>query len=262
MSMERTRPTALVTGAGRGIGRGIAVELAAAGWSVVVNYQGNAAAAAEAAAACAAAAQSDEQRFPTVQADISREEDRRRLLDAAWDVSGSLDALVNNAGIAPKARRDILEAEVESFREIMTTNLEGPYFLTQAAAARMLASPAQRRRSIVFITSISAETASVNRGDYCLSKAALAMAAKLWAVRLAPQGIGVYEVRPGIIETDMTSGVKEKYDALIAEGLVPELRWGRPEDVGRAVRSLLEGDWAYSTGSSIWVDGGFHLPRL
>jgi len=256
------RPVALVTGASRGIGRGIAGEVAAAGWSSVINYCGNEKAAKESAESCRARAVHAEQSFITVQADISKAADRERLVETAWNHSGGIDALVNNAGIAPSQRADILEATEASFDEIITTNLGGPYFLTQLVARRMLAKRAEHRRSIVFITSVSAETASVNRGDYCLSKAGLAMAVKLWAARLASEDIGVYEVRPGIMATDMTAGVKEKYDALIAEGLVPQQRWGTAADVGRSVRSLLEGDWAYSTGSVIHVDGGFHLSRL
>lgn len=255
-------PVALVTGASRGIGRGIAEELAAAGWSLVINYCGNEKAAKESEASCRSRAVHAEQSFVTVQADISRAGDRERLAETAWNHRGGIDALVNNAGIAPALRADLLDASEESFNEIITTNLGGPYFLTQLVARRMLAQAAEHRRSIVFITSVSAETASVNRGDYCLSKAGLAMAAKLWAARLASDDIGVYEVRPGIMATDMTTAVKEKYDALIAEGLVPQKRWGTAADVGRSVRSLLQGDWAYSTGSVIHVDGGFHLSRL
>jgi 3-oxoacyl-[acyl-carrier protein] reductase len=254
--------TALVTGGGRGIGRGIAEALAGAGWSVAINYRSNDAAAAECVAACARLATDPEQRFAAFKADISGAADREMLVDAAWRMTGRLDALVNNAGVAPRKREDILEAGLDSFREIMATNLEGPYFLTQAVARRMLKAGDAAGRKIVFVTSVSAETASVSRGDYCLSKAALAMAAKLWASRLASLGIAVYELRPGIMATDMTAAVKEKYDAAIAQGLVPEGRWGTSADVGAAVRSLLGGDWAFSTGSVIHVDGGLHLPRL
>ncbi|GAB1484515.1 hypothetical protein MASR2M78_33330 [Treponema sp.] len=189
------RPTALVTGASRGIGRGIAEELSAGGWSVIVNYCGNEAAAEESLAACHAQAITEDQRFIAIQADISKAKDRQRLVEASWDFSDGLDALVNNAGIAPRKRADILDAEEESFNEIINTNLGGPYFLTQLLARRMLSAHAgsahagaakagaagmeaaggaaarERRRAIVFITSISAETASINRGDYCLSKA-------------------------------------------------------------------------------------------
>ena len=179
---------------------------------------------------------------------------------------GTLDALVNNAGIAPRVRADILEASEESFDELMATNVRGPYFLTREIARRWLAGPRDTPlpggRKVVFVTSISAETASTTRGDYCMSKAALSMAAKLWAARLAPEGIPVYEVRPGIMLTDMTSGVKEKYDALLAQGLVPQGRWGTPEDTGKAVRALLEGAFPFSTGGIFDVDGGFHVSRL
>lgn len=259
-------PVALVTGAGRGIGRGIAEELAAAGWSVVVNYCGNAEAAEAAVSACRRLAADPGQRFAAVRADVSSRKDREELLERTWSLAGGMDALVNNAGIAPKVRADILESGEESFEELLRTNLQGPYFLTQAAARRMIAEGAAGGgpvpKSIVFITSVSAESASVSRGEYCVSKAGLAMAVKLWSARLAKDGIGVYEVRPGIMATDMTAGVKEKYDALIAEGLVPAARWGTPADVGKAVRSILGGDWVYATGSVVHVDGGMHVPRL
>lgn len=254
-------PAVLISGAGRGIGRGIAEALAGAGWSVAVNYCGNAAAAAETVETCRKKARSPEQRFVALQADISSAEDRKRLAEEAWTEMDGLEALVNNAGIAPKVRADILDATEESFETIIRTNLQGPYFLTQDIARRM-AERGGGRRSIVFITSVSAETASLNRGDYCVSKAGLAMAAKLWAARLADSGISVFEVRPGIMATDMTAGVKEKYDALIAEGLVPAKRWGSPEDVGKAVRDLVSGDWEYASGSVVHIDGGMHLPRL
>lgn len=266
--MQQRRPVALVTGAGRGIGRGIAEELAAAGWSVVVNYCGNAEAAASAAEACRSRAPFPEQRFIAVQADISAAGDRLRLVEEAWSLAGGLDALVNNAGIAPKKRADILEASEESFQDLLRTNLQGPYFLTQAVARRMLAAgkgagvPDAAPKSIVFITSVSADTASVSRGEYCVSKAGLSMAAKLWATRLTGEGISVFEVRPGVMATDMTAAVKGKYDALIEQGLIPAARWGTPEDVGKAVRSLLGGDWAYASGSVINVDGGMHISRL
>ena len=178
---------------------------------------------------------------------------------------GVVNALVNNAGRGPRQRADLLDATEDSFEELVRTNLQGPYFLTQAIARDQVT----RRRgdphfaaSIVFITSVSAEMASVNRGEYCVSKAGLSMAARLFAVRLAADGIPVYEVRPGIIETDMTAGVKSAYDQRIADGLVPERRWGTPDDVGRVVAALLRGDAPYATGSIINVDGGLSLPRL
>ena len=198
-------------------------------------------------------------------ADLSDRSQRTRFADALRERHGALDALVNNAGRAPRVRADLLEAGEESFEELIHTNLQGPFFLTQAIAREQVARRSvdpDFRPSIVFITSVSAEAASVNRGDYCVSKAGLSMAARLFAVRLARHGIPVYEVRPGIIETDMTAGVKDAYDARIADGLIPEGRWGTPDDVGRVVAALLRGDAPYATGSIIDVDGGLSLPRL
>ena len=180
--------------------------------------------------------------------------------------AGRIDALVNNAGIGPRLRADITEATPESFREVVTTNLEGPFFLTQAVANYWLTEKPKpflkRGFTIIFNTSISALTVSLNRGEYCISKAGLSMGAQLWALRLAGEGIRVFELRPGIMATDMTEGVKEKYDAMIASGAVPMQRWGTPEDMGLAVGSLLGGDFPYSTGEIIYLDGGLHLPRL
>ena len=179
---------------------------------------------------------------------------------------GRIDALVNNAGIGPRVRADITEASPASFREVLSTNLEGPYFLTQGVANYWLKEkpePLLRRGfAVIFNSSISALTASLNRGEYCISKAGLSMGAQLWALRLAGDGIQVFELRPGIMATDMTAGVKEKYDALVAGGAVPMRRWGVPEDVGLAVGSILAGDFPYSTGEIIYLDGGLHLPRL
>lgn len=259
-------PAAIVTGAGRGLGRGIAERLAAEGLSVVINYARNEAAACETAEACRAAARTAAQRFLPVQADIAVTAERQRLVERAFSELGAIDALVNNAGMAPRARADMLEATEESFEELIRTNLQGPYFLTQAVARRWLAAGAASALpggfKIVFVTSISVYTASVNRGDYCISKAGLSMARQLWASRLAAEGIGVYEVRPGIMATDMTSGVKGKYDAMIAGGLLPQNRWGTPDDVGRAVAALVRGEFPYSAGAVIDVDGGFQLRRL
>jgi NAD(P)-dependent dehydrogenase (short-subunit alcohol dehydrogenase family) len=200
-----------------------------------------------------------------IQSDVSRPADRRNLLHTIEESLGRLDVLVNNAGIAPRTRADILEAQEDSFDELISTNLKGPFFLTQAAAAWMIrqqaADPATRR-AIVNISSVSATVASVNRGDYCISKAGIAMATKLWAVRLAEYGIGVYEVRPGIIETDMTQGIRAKYDALIEAGLLLEKRWGTPLDVGRAVTVLANGELTYATGAVLVLDGGLTLTRL
>jgi 3-oxoacyl-[acyl-carrier protein] reductase len=259
-------PVILVTGAGRGLGRGIALELAAGGFSVAINFAGNQAAADETVSLCAARAKNTTQRFHAIQADIGRSADREKLVSETLAQFGRLDGLVNNAGIAPRVRADIMEATESSFEELIRVNLQGPYFLTQRVAQHWLklrpGCPIPGGFKIVFVTSISANTASVMRGEYCVSKAGLSMATQLWATRLAGEGVQVVELRPGIMATDMTSGVKEKYDALIAEGLVPQLRWGSGEDVGRAVRAVMNGDFSFSTGAVIPVDGGFHLRRL
>ncbi len=259
-------PVALVTGASRGLGRGVALELAKAGWSVGINYAGNRAAADECAALCRAAARSPEQRFVPLQGDISLAAQRQALVDGCLRELGRIDSLVNNAGVAPTVRADIVDAGEESFDRLVSINTKGPYFLTQLVARHWLAdkaaATASRYRSVVFVTSISVNTISIARGDYCISKAGVSMAAQLWATRLAGEGIMVYEVRPGIMKTDMTAGVTSKYDALIANGLVPQNRWGTGEDVGLAVKALVAGDFPFSSGTVIDVDGGFQLRRL
>ncbi len=259
-------PAVIVTGASRGLGRGIAERLAAEGLSVVINYARNEAAARETAEACRKASRATGQTFPVVQADVGVREQREALVERSFSELGGIDALVSNAGIAPRVRADILDAGEESFEELIRTNLQGPYFLTQALARRWLAPGASSALpggfKVVFVTSMSADTASLNRGEYCISKAGLSMARQLWAARLAEAGIGVYELRPGIMATDMTAGVKAKYDALIAAGTVPQKRWGTAEDMGLAVASLVRGDFPFSTGVVIDVDGGFHLRRL
>ena len=263
-------PAALITGASRGIGRGIALELAGIGFDLVVNFRGNTAAAEQTAVDCLARAKGagHEIRAAICQADISVEADRRNLIDFARSSFGRLDLLVNNAGVAPEVRADLLEASEESFDRLMRINVKGPYFLTQHAARWMIdqarndPAKTQRRPKIVTISSISAYTASIHRGDYCVSKAALSMLTPLFATRLAEHGINVYEIRPGMISTDMTGPVKEKYDQLIAEGLTPILRWGVPADVGRAVAAIAQDLLPFSTGEVINVDGGFHLRRL
>lgn len=256
-------PTVLVTGASRGLGRGIAQACARAGYSIGVHYSSNEAAAAETVRICQSAAASPEQRFVPVRGNIGAAADRAAILDAMVEAFGGIDALVNNAGIAPPVRADLTETSEASYDEVMGVNLKGPHFLTQLVARHWLEGAApSARRAILFVTSISADTASINRGEYCMAKAGLSMSAQLWAVRLAPHGIPVYEVRPGIMETDMTSGVKGKYDALIASGLIPQMRWGTPADVGLAVAAILKGQFPFSTGAIIPVDGGFHLRRL
>lgn len=258
------RPVSVVTGAGRGIGRGIAIELAKLGHAVAINYAGNAAAADECLQLVRAAGGDG---F-TVRADVASDEDRTRLLTEVLAAYGRIDLLVNNAGVAPSVRADLLEASEESFDRLININLKGPYFLTQAVARQMIqqvqSSPetAFGRPRIVTITSISAYTASVNRGDYCVAKAGLGMMTALFAARLAEYGINVYEIRPGVIATDMTAGVQEKYDKLIEQGAWPIRRWGQPDDIGRAVAAIARGDLPFSTGEVINVDGGFHLRTL
>jgi 3-oxoacyl-[acyl-carrier protein] reductase len=258
------RPVSLVTGAGRGIGRGVAIELAKLGHAVVINYAGNAAAAEE----CLQLVREAGGDGITARADVSVSTDRERLVQETLDAYGRIDLLVNNAGVAPSVRADLLEAGEESFDRLININLKGPYFLTQLVARRMIE---QVRRGdvnafglprIVTITSVSAYAASVNRGDYCVAKAGLAMMTALYAARLAEYGVNVYELRPGVIATDMTEGVKEKYDRMIEQGAWPIRRWGQPEDVGRAVAAIARGAFPYSTGEVINIDGGFHLRTL
>ena len=272
---------ALITGASRGIGR-------------VIDFVRNTAAARQTAADCVAQAREagHKIRAEISQADVARAADRQELIDSTKQAFGRLDLLVNNAGVAPEVRADILEATEESFDRLIAINVKGPYFLTQLAARWMIeqihapggvrasgagalrgreasaevrgSSAATRpfRPKIITLSSISAYTASVNRGDYCISKAALSMLTPLYAARLAEHGINVYEIRPGIIATDMTGAVKEKYDKLIAEGLTPIPRWGTPEDVGKAVAAIAQDLLPFSTGEVINVDGGFHVRRL
>ncbi len=258
--------TALITGASRGIGRGIALELAKLGFDLVVNYAGNEEAARATAKDCVATATDAGKiiRAEICRADISVTADRRKLIDFTRSTFGRLDLLVNNAGVAPNIRADILEAGEESFDRLMNINVKGPYFLTQLAARWMMDSLNVERSKpkIITISSISAYTASTNRGDYCVAKAALSMLTPLFAARLAEHGINVYEIRPGIIATDMTGPVKEKYDKLIADGLTPIRRWGQPEDIGRAVAAIAQDLLPFSTGEVLNVDGGFHLRRL
>ena len=255
------RRVALVTGGTRGIGYGVARALVADGCDVVLCGRRAESEVAEALAELRATGRE----AVYVRADVADPAGRAALVARAKDAFGRIDVLVNNAGVAPAERRDLLEATEESFDRVVGTNLRGPYFLTQAVANEMVAARAadpESRPVIVFVTSISATVASVNRGEYCVSKAGLAMAAALFAVRLAEFDIPVYEVRPGVVRTDMTSGVAGKYDKLIADGLIPQARWGLPEDVGRAVAMLARGDLAYSTGQVIMVDGGMTLGRL
>jgi NAD(P)-dependent dehydrogenase (short-subunit alcohol dehydrogenase family) len=265
--VDTTPPaTVLVTGSSRGLGRGVAEELARAGLSVAIHYASNRAAAEATAEACKALATRPGQQFPIVRGDVGNAADRQALFDQTLEALGRIDALVNNAGVAPRVRADLVDATEDIFDEVMAVNLKGPYFLSQLAARWWLAHPGQSRLpggyKLLFVSSLSATAASTNRGEYCISKAGLAMANQLWAIRLADQGVQVLELRPGIMATDMTAGVKEKYDKLLAEGIVPQKRWGKPEDVGLAVRAVLEGRFPFSTGDVLNIDGGFHLRRL
>jgi len=253
---------ALVTGGTRGIGLGIARALAREGWALAL---GGVRAATEVAGILRELKELGAGRVEYVWGDVSLADDRARIANEIRERFGAVNLLVNNAGRAPRVRGDLLDATEASFEEVLRTNLQGPYFLTQAIARGQ----AERRRAdpafqaaIVFITSVSAEMVSPNRGEYCVSKAGLSMAAKLFAVRLAPDGIPVYEIRPGIIATDMTAPNRETYDRRIADGLIPAARWGLPDDVGRAVAALVRGDLAYATGSVLVVDGGLSIPRL
>jgi NAD(P)-dependent dehydrogenase (short-subunit alcohol dehydrogenase family) len=259
--MASEKRVALVTGGARGIGLGIALRLAGDGFAIAVAGR-------RTAEETRAAVDEIKERGADVlyvQADVADGAARARLLLAVEEQFGRLDVLVNNAGVAPRVRADILEAREEHFDEVMAANLKGPYFLTQAAAQWMVRQQARDRethRAIINIGSVSATVASVNRGEYCLSKAGVAMATKLWAARLAEFGIGVYEVRPGIVESDMTAGVRAKYDAPIEAGLLVEKRWGTPSDVASAVSVLARGELPYATGAVIVVDGGLTLARL
>jgi NAD(P)-dependent dehydrogenase (short-subunit alcohol dehydrogenase family) len=257
-----TRRVALVTGGSRGIGFGVALELAGAGFDVAINGRRDAAETSEAIDQLKAAGA----KVLYVRGDVADRASRSRMLEEIRATFGRLDVLVNNAGVAPDVRADVLEASEESFDRLISINLKGPYFLTQAVANWMVRQRKENgdwwRGRIINVSSISATVASVNRGDYCITKAGVAMATKLWAVRLAEFGIDVYEIRPGIIATDMTAGVKEKYDRLIEGGLALEKRWGVPKDVGRAAAVLAKGEISYATGQVLQVDGGFGVERL
>ena len=258
--MQR-KNTAFITGGSRGIGFGIALELAKAGYNLAINGMRPENAVQEAIQELKALGAD----VIYCQGDIASKEARIAMLEKIKAHYGSLNVLINNAGVAPKERKDILEASEESFEYLMTTNLQGPYFLTQAAANWMIAQKQQDedfKACIINISSISATVASVNRGEYCVAKAGLSMATQLFASRLGEYNIPVYEVRPGVIHTDMTAGVTEKYDKLIAGGLCVQNRWGETSDVAKAVVALSAGYFAYSTGQVIMVDGGLTLPRL
>ncbi len=255
------KPVALITGGSRGIGLGIAEYLAKAGFDLALNGVRPESAVTDVLAGLRALGAE----VVYCPGDVASREARVAILEKVRARFGRLDVLVNNAGVAPKERRDILEATEESFEHVLATNLQGAYFLTQAAANWMIRQKSGRpdfSGCIVNVSSISATVASVNRGEYCVAKAGLSMTTQLFAARLGEFDIPVYEVRPGVIRSDMTAGVTEKYDRLIADGLTIQKRWGLPDDVGRAVAALARGDFPYSTGQVILVDGGLTLPRL
>jgi len=260
--MSRTDSrVALITGGARGIGLGIARSLAAEGWRLALGGRRPA----EDVAGVMKEFEQDGVEACYCCGDVAAEDDRRRTIEEVRGRFGALHLLVNNAGITSPGRRDILEADEESFDRVLDVNLKGPFFLTQACASWMIAQhddDPDFRGTVINISSISGEVVSVHRGDYCLTKSATRMATRLWAVRMAPHGVAVYEVQPGIIHSDMTAGVTEKYDRLIAEGLTVEPRWGEPEDVGRAVAMLARGDLTYATGQVLTIDGGLLIRRL
>lgn len=262
MSSAIEGQVAVVTGGSRGIGRGVVAALAARKMRIVVNYRSDARAAEE---SCRVASSLGSPVAIAIPADVSDLEDGRRLIDASLASFGKIDLWVNNAGVAPLTRLDLLEATPESWDRVLGINLRGPFFLTQRVAremVRLLGEGLVESPQIVFVTSVSSTFASINRGDYCVSKAGLSMVARLFAVRLAELGVRVYEVRPGVIATEMTGSVKELYDRRIADGLSPIRRWGSPEDVGKAIAAIAEGAFPFSTGEVIHVDGGLHLDRL
>ena len=255
------KKTALITGGSRGIGFGIAKALAKEGYNLAINGVRNEENAAEAL-----------EELRQLGADvlycrgnIALAQDRENVIAKAYEFFGQINLLVNNAGIAPRIRMDLLETTPENYQEVLTTNLEGPFFLTQSIAKKMAHAKQNNHAfeaTIIFVTSISATVVSTNRGEYCVSKAGLAMTSALFAVRMAEYNIPVFEIRPGIITTDMTAKVQEKYNSLFENGMALQPRWGTPDDVGKAVASLTRGDFPYSTGQVINVDGGMLIDRL
>ena len=260
------KAVAFITGASRGIGKGIALTMAEAGYDIVAaatkadpeNRESGVYAVKEAVEALG-------QQCLPVAGDLADTASHQPMIDATLETFGRIDILINNAGVSVLDRKDMLNATEESYDRVMNINLRGPHFLTQAIARQMVhqvESGTDYAPRIIFITSISSDTASPNRTEYCISKAGLSMAAQNYAVHLAPHGINVYDLRPGIIHSDMTAGVQEKYDKLIEEGLLLQKRWGTPEDVGKACVGLCEGYLDYATGSVIELGGGFGIKRL
>ncbi|MEE9117662.1 MAG: 3-ketoacyl-ACP reductase [Calditrichia bacterium] len=256
---------ALVTGASRGIGRGIAIELAKAGFDIVGNgRQYNPENNKKGLFEVKERVETEGAKFLPVKGDVSVDTDRKYIIKTAIGEFGKIDVLVNNAGVAPQKRMDILETTKDSYDRVLSINARGPFFLTQLAARKMIDHIGEYKKKpcIIFISSISAYVSSPSRAEYCISKAALSHTARLFADRLAEYEINVYEIQPGIIQTDMTEPVTEKYDKLIAGGLVPQKRWGYPEDVGKAVVALASGSFAYSTGLVLEISGGMNINRL
>ncbi|MDH3246302.1 MAG: 3-ketoacyl-ACP reductase [Saprospiraceae bacterium] len=251
---------ALITGGSRGIGLGIAMALALEGWNLAINGVRD-----ESQVDSLKELKDEGVKVWYCQGDISSSTSRQEIINKALDGLGSINVLVNNAGIAPKDRSDLLDISEDSYDRVLNTNLRGTFFLTQLVARKMIQHKSEDpdfQACIINISSISATLASPERGQYCISKAGMSMLTKLFAIRLGQHNIPVFEIRPGIIATDMTSGVKEKYDKKIAEGLTVAGRWGQPEDVGKAVKSLVCGDLNYSTGQVLMVDGGLTIERL
>lgn len=255
------KSVALITGGSRGIGLGIATELAKAGFDLAINGVRDE----TSVEAVLGGLETFGSRVIYIQADVSVKKDRDRMINQVFGHFGQLNILVNNAGIAPRERKDILEATEESYDYVLNVNLRGPYFLTQQIANHMIGikqkDPSQFC-CIINVSSVSASVVSTNRGEYCISKAGIAMATKLWAARLGEFDIPVYEIQPGVIKTDMTAGVQEKYDNLFKQGLAVQQRWGTPEDVGKVAASMCLGNMPYSTGQVVMVDGGMTIPRL
>jgi 3-oxoacyl-[acyl-carrier protein] reductase len=255
----KSRPCVLVTGARRGIGRGIAWAFADSGYDVVINDLVEDAAVAETLAGIRERGTAG----AFLQGNLADLAQHAALVDRAFAAFGGLDVLVNNAGIQVAKRQDMLETTPDSFDTVMATNLRGPFFLTQSISRRWLQekNPVSAR-SIINIASVNSKMVSTNRAEYCISKIGVSMMTELFAVRLAEAGVGVFEIRPGIIRTDMTAVVKDSYDRAIADGIAPIRRWGEPKDIGRVAAALARGEFQFSTGSVIHVDGGLHIHRL
>ncbi len=252
---------ALITGGSRGIGLGIATELAKAGFDLAINGMREESSIKNVLRNL----EEYEVKVAYFRGDVSKKDDRQAMVDAVIKTFGKVNILINNAGIAPPERKDILEATEESFDHVLHVNLRGPYFLTQMVANRMISLKKQTPEEffcIINVSSVSASVASVNRGEYCISKAGIAMATRLWAARLGEFGIPVYEIQPGVIRTDMTAGVQEKYDRLFQSGLAIQPRWGEPSDIGKVAVAMATGSMPYSTGQVVMVDGGMTIGRL